>query len=269
MKKILLSIFAKLFSITNIRYVNRFIPVREKYSQGRTEINTPQEQEALENLKSGIENFKKMLGKYPVLKELSETLYLVIKDLDDFKFTVDIKDGDAEVTVGWDLEKTPSFVLPLYAKNLENVKDVTVDGVIDLNDAYRFIRVLFIPFLKGLYQGDYPHLPKDKSYLKLDNFIHVEVFNEAGIEVDGFPGPAQATVVNVDGQWLVFEGFQGDPDIKFSMNLKQALEFAYLIRIKLIQAPPSTNWIALKPVTDRYNKLKEEVTVYERDWHNI
>lgn len=269
MKKALLSIFAKIFSLANTRYVNKFIPVREKYSTGRTEIKNPQEQEALGNLEAGIANFKKVLDEYPVLKELREILYLVVKDLDDLKFTVDIKDGDAGVTVGWDLDKTPSFVLPLYAKNLENVKEVTADGVIDLNDAYRLIRVLFIPFLRGLYQGDYPHLPTDRSYLKLDNFIHVEVFNESGIEVDGFPGPARATVVNVDGQWLIFEGFQGNPDVRYSMNVNQALEFAYLIRIKLIQAPPTSSWVSLKPIIARYNELKEEVTVYERDWHTI
>ena len=97
----------------------------------------------------------------------------------------------------------------------------------------------------------------------------MEVFNENGVEVDGFPGPAQATVVNVDGQWLIFEGFQGDPDIKYSMNIKQGLEFAYLIKVRILKRAPTVNIAELLPDLKKYNDLKEKVTVYEREWHNV
>ncbi|OQX51051.1 hypothetical protein B5M47_02025 [candidate division CPR3 bacterium 4484_211] len=268
MGNILLGSLAKLFSFTNSRYVNRFVPVKWEYSCGRLAINTSEERRAVDDLKAAIENIKGMEEKYPFLNELEEVLFIVVRDLDDFRLTVCVHNGDAEVTVGWNCDKRPSFILPLFSQNLRNLREVTADGDIDLKEAYRIVRVLFIPFLKGLYQGDYSHLPKDKAYLNLDNFIQVEVFNEEKVEVEGFPGPARATVVNVDGQWLVFEGFQGDPDVRYSMNMKQALEFAYLIRVKMAKKDIKDFW-ALRKYVDRYNRLKEEVKTYERKWHNV
>lgn len=269
MSNLLVSIFAKLFSLANRRYVNTFVPVKGILTRGRTKIKTKEEQMAYDNLKATGENIEKMVKKYPVINELNEILFIKVLDLNDFKLTGMLKNGKGKVRVGWDLDQKPSFILPLYSKNLQNVKEVTQDLDLSLKDIYRITRVLFIPFLKGLYQGDYSHTPKDKSYLKLDNFLHVEVRNEEGIEVEGFPGPAQATVVNADGQWLIFEGLYGDPDIKYSMDIKQALEFAYLVRVKLIQADPNSSWVDLKPIVERYNQLKKEVTAYERDWHTV
>lgn len=269
MSNLLLSSFAKFFSLVNKRYVNTFVPIKRDLTEGRTNTKTKEEKEAFDNILAAGKNIEKMIDKYPVIKELNEILFIKILDLDDFKITGILDSGKASATVGWDLSKKPSFILPLYSINLQHVKEITQDLELDLNDVYRITRVLFIPFLQGLYQGDYSHTPKDKSYLKLDNFIQVEVKNEKGIEVEGFPGPAQATVLNVDGQWLIFEGFHGDPDIRYSMNIKQALEFAYLVRVKLIQADPNSSWSDLKPTVERYNNLKKEVTAYERSWHTV
>ena len=247
--------------------MNTFVPVKEKLTRGRTKIETKSEEAAYDNLVAAGKNIEKMVAKYPIIKELNEVLFIRVLDLNDFKLTGNLTNGKALATIGWDLNKKPSFVLPLYSKNLQNVKEVTQDLDLSLKDVYRITRVLFIPFLKGLYQGDYSNTPEDKSYLQLDNFIHVEVKDDEGVEVDGFPGPAQATVVNVDGQWLIFEGLYGDPDIKYSMDIKQALQFAYLVRVKLLQADPNSSWNDLKPTVDKYNKLKKEVTAYERGWH--
>ena len=265
----LVSLFAKLFSVVNRRYVNTFVPVKKDLTSGRTKAETEEEKRAFENLVTAGKNIEKMVEKHPVIKELKEVLFIRVLDLNDFKITGILENGKTSATVGWDLSKKPSFILPLYSINLQNVKEITQDLELDLNDVYRITRVLFIPFLNGLYQGDYSHTPKDKSYLQLDNFIQVEVKNDQGVEVEGFPGPAKATVLNVDGQWLIFEGFHGDPDIRYSMDINQALEFAYLVRVKLIQADPNSSWSDLKPTVDRYNELKKEVTSYERSWHTV
>lgn len=269
MANLLISAFAKLSSLTNKRYVNTFVPVKEKLTRGRGKIQSKKEQIAYDNLVATGENIEKMVAKHPVIKELNEILFIKVLDLNNFKLTGVLKDGKGRVSVGWDLNQKPSFVLPLYSKNLQNVREITGDLELNLKDIYRITRVLFIPFLQGLYQGDFSHTPKDKSYLQLDNFLHVEVEPYQNTEVEGFPGPAQATVLNVDGQWLVFKGLHGDPDIKYSMDIKQALEFAYLVRVKLIQANPNSSWSDLKPTVDRYNKLKKEVTLYERSWHTV
>lgn len=272
MKKIInaiLSVYAKLFSIKNSRYVNRFVLIEEKYDNGKEEISDEKEQKALDNLKEGINNLAKLKEKYPFIKEIKETIFIEVKDLNNLKFTVEAESGEANIKVGWDNSKRPTLVLPIFTANLQKLKEITADNEISLDDVYRFIRGMIVPFLKSLYQADYSNLPKDKSYMKLDNFIHVEVRNESGVEVEGFPGPAQATVVNVDGQWLVMEGLHGDPDLKYSMNIKQALEFVYLIKLKILKLAPSSDIKELLPYLEKYNKLKDEVTVYERKWHNV
>lgn len=267
--KAILSVYSKLFSLKNSRYVNRFVLVDNKYESGRQEITNPQEQKSYDDLKEGTENLTKLSEKYPFIKEINEIIFIEVKDLDSFKLTVEANNGNAKIMVGWNTSRKPTLVLPIYSANLKKLKEITSDKDISLDDVYRFVRGLLVPFLKSLYQADYSNLPKDKSYMKLDNFIHVEVLNENNVEVEGFPGPAQATVVNVDGQWLVFEGLHGDPDIKYSMNIKQALEFVYLIKLKILKHAPSANLSELTPYIQKYNKLKDEVTVYERKWHSV
>jgi hypothetical protein len=269
MNKAFLKIFAKVFSLGNSRYVNRFVPVEEDLVPGKNELADEKDKEAFSNLKKAVENIEKIVNVYPAIKELDEILFVYVKDLGNLRFCVTVRDGKGDIKVGWPENTKPSFTLPLYSVNLKNLVEVTRDGEISMQDAYRFTRALFIPFLHGLYRGDYTNLPEDKSYLKLDNFIQVEVKNEFGIEVDGFPGPARATVVNVDGQWLIFEGFHGDPDIRYVMSLKEALEFAYILRVKLVKEGKTKSFMELKPVIDNYNELKEKVKDYERSWHNI
>ena len=262
----LIRLFANVFSIFNRRYVNRFIPVFQELTTGKTDSDlTQQEQQIIETLRIAIKNINGMLDRYPKIREIDELIYIDIVDIDNFKLAVRIKDGDATVKVGWDINQYPSFILPLLSVNIHNLVEVTKDNDLDINAVYRIIRALFIPFLQGLYQSDYDHLPKNKSYLKLDNYIQIEVVPNEPIEVDGFPGPAKATVVNVDHQWLIFEGWQGDPDIRYSMSVEDAVLFAYLIRVKLIQGDSDVN--EMRKVVAEYNTLKDKTTVYERDWH--
>ena len=269
MNKIFLNILSKITATTNTRYVNRFVAVKEPEIEGKNKPENEKDMEAIKNLQQAVDSIEKIVKKYPAVRELDEDLFIYVKDLGNLKIRVKVKDGKGEISPGWPNNVKPSFTLPLYAKNLENLVDVTKDGEVSLDDAYRFIRVLFIPFLKGLYRGDYTNLPKDKSYMQLDNFIQVEVGNEFNIEVEGFPGPARATVLNVDGQWLIFEGFHGDPDVRYEMGVKEALEFAYLLRVKLIKESTTKSYFELKPVIDKYNKLKGKVKTYERSWHTI
>lgn len=265
----MLKLISKASSLTNSRYVNRFVLNKTDYEQGRTKLLTKEEEETFADLNACADNIMKMKDKYPVIGELKETIFLIVKDLNDLKFTADLNNGQIKIDIGWHVYKKHTMMIPLYKKNIEHLKKMTADGYLDMDEIYRVVRVLFIPFLKGLYQADYSNLPKDKSYMQLDNFIHVEVMPDHDIKVEGFPGPARATVVNVDGQWLVFEGFQGDPDIKYSMNIKQALEFAYQLKVKILQHAQNTDIIHLMPVIKQYNELKKQVTVYERNWHSV
>jgi hypothetical protein len=269
MADIINSLISSTYSKFNKRYVNTFVPVKRDLES----LDVPLSEkvtELFELLKSTATNLENMVGKYPVLKELDETLYLKILDEEKAVYTVLIQGGQIKVKPGFDGNVKPSYVIPMYSFNVAHLKQITDDGDLSLSDVYRITRVLFIPFLQGLYNGDYSALPEDKAYLQLDNFIQVEVVGTEGVVVEGFEGPARATVVNVDGQWLMFEGFQGDPDIRYEMNMEQALRFAYLISVKIIGgAKKGLSLTQLAGSVKEYNDLKAEVTKYERSWHNI
>lgn len=269
MADIINSLISSIYSKFNKRYVNTFVPVKRDLEHLDTQLSQ-NGMELLGLLKSTAANLENMVGKYPVLKELDEVLYLKMLDVENAIFTVLVKEGKIEIKPGFDGKIKPSYVIPMYSFNVQHLKQITDDGDLSLSDVYRITRVLFIPFLQGLYNGDYSSLPENKAYLQLDNFIQVEVAGPEGLVVEGFEGPARATIVNVDGQWLMFEGFQGDPDIRYEMNIEQAVKFAYLISVKIIGgAKRGLSLPQLAGSVKEYNDLKAEVTKYERSWHNI
>lgn len=257
-------VFAKIFAVTNTRYVNHFVPVDIGVPSKTIEITTEAQKQAYDNLIVGSNAVSTMKDRLPAIGELNEVIVVQMQDVDNIVFTVVIKAGVPTGYVGIPEGVTPTFVLPLYAVNLAHLREIAEDGLLTKSELYRFVRVLFVPFLRGLYQADYDYLPADKSYLQLDNFLQVEVVNDEQVHVDGFPGNPRATVVNVDGQWLVFEGFQGDPDVRYQMTVDQALKFAYLIRVKLVQQGVDSSWADLQDVVKQYLDLKKKVTVYER-----
>lgn len=269
MTNIIEGILASAYSKVNSRYVNTFVPVTKQLNPGKSTL-TAEESEYFELYKKVAENFNNLAQKYPVIKEINEVLHIEVLDLDNVVLTYVIKDGVSTVSVGYTGQEPASYHIPLYTNNIKHLTAITQDGDLSMDDIYRITRVLFIPFLQGLYNGDFSALPKDKAYLQLDNFIQVEVKGPQGLEVEGFEGSAKATVVNVDGQWLMFEGFQGDPDVKYEMDIRQALKFAYLISVKIIGgAKRGTPFTELSKYIQEYNDLKKEVVKYERSWHTV
>ena len=269
MPSIINNLVSTVYSKVNNRYVNNFIPIQKVLRHGKTELGD-RDKALFEILKEIALSLEGMVSKYPVIGELDEVIHMEVRDIEDLVFTVFIKDGKFKVFIGFDGKETPSYHVPLLSDNIIHLKTITDDGDLSLEDMYRITRVLFIPFLQGLYNGDYSSMPKNKSYLQLDNFIQVEVKGPSGVVVEGFEGPAQATVVNVDGQWLMFEGFQGDPDVRYEMNMEQALKFAYLISVKIIGgAKKGLPFAKLIADVKAYNDLKKEVLKYERSWHTI
>jgi hypothetical protein len=269
MTNIIEGILTSAYSKVNSRYVNSFVPVKKELKSGKTNLS-PEDNEYVELYKKVAENFNNLVSKYPVIKEINEVLHIEVLDLENLVLTYVIKDGVSSVTPGYTGDVPATYHIPLYTQNIKHLQSITADGDLSLDDIYRITRVLFIPFLQGLYNGDFSALPKDKAYLQLDNFIQVEVKGPEGVKVEGFEGNAKATVINVDGQWLMFEGFQGDPDVRYEMDIAQALKFAYLISVKIIGgAKKGLPFTQLSKHIQEYNDLKKEVLKYERSWHTL
>ena len=181
-----------------------------------------------------------------------------MRDLDDLHLSAVVENGKVQISVGWDETKRPTLLVPLFFINLQHLHGILANGEVTKEELYRIARVLFVPFTKALYDADYLYTSGDKRYLKLYNLYHVELLGMDGVTVNGFPGNAQVTVANVDGQWLVFEGFQGIPKMKVSCTLDQALDYYYILMVQMKKAHDLSS---LKESFDRYMALREVTTV--------
>jgi hypothetical protein len=109
-----------------------------------------------------------------------------------------------------------------------------------------------------LYNSDVLFFPGDKRYLKLDNHIQVELVNKYGAkDLSGNVIEAKATVANVDGYWMVYPNWQGTPDVRYSVDVNQMIEYYYLINYKFRDIK-STDLLGRKDLFDEYMKLREE-----------
>ena len=66
-KSFLFSIFSKASSITNTRYVNRFVLIKQKYDKGRSELHTQDEKSAHAHLTDSVGHYKALAEKCPVI----------------------------------------------------------------------------------------------------------------------------------------------------------------------------------------------------------
>lgn len=253
-----ISFLSQVTSLGSDKYVREFVRTPLNLETGRTELQNDKEKEAFRLLKESGEAVEAMIDRYPILKEVGERIYISVKDLDDLHLMAVMENGKVQVSVGWDTEKRPTLLVPLFFLNLQNLHEIVSNKELDGKEIYRIARVLFVPFTRALYDADYMYTHGDKRYLKLYNLYHVEMLGMEGVVVDGFPGNARVTVANVDGQWLVFEGYQGIPKMKVTCTLKQALEYYVILMIRMKKAHDLSS---LKDVFDRYMKLREETVV--------
>lgn len=244
-------------------YVKEFLYVPATYNRGRTEATTEDEKKLVDSL----EHSKELVKSLNVLQYIEyEHIFILIRDLNDFKFTVHIENKSIYFEVGWDIAREPTLVVPLRQENVYHLEEILGTGLTE-EGMYRIAYFLYIPALKSFYNSPLiKEAPRDKRFLRLYNFIQAEIINEHHVKHTDEELQARATIVNVDGQWLVFPGWQGDPDIRYSATLKQTMEYYQCIRYEF---PKAKNWSLKekKKLLDRYFELRDSTTSYVRSDH--
>jgi len=233
-------------SKTNYKYV----AVQEPIPAGKTDNLSQEEQEVEQLLQKVVqapiagEYFGKMFG----------SAVLVLKDFDNLTFTVHIKNGVVTLVRGTEASLVPEFIIPLRRKNCENLLKIVEDGKIDDEEALRIHCVTYVAGLRAIFRVPALYNEWVAKQLALPPFMHMSLKSTA----TGFC--ANATVVNVNGQWLVFDGLLGDPDVKLAVTHEQTNRL-----LKLIYAPlPTDNQDAvIKRITD-VKSLLDSVTVYRK-----
>ena len=242
------------------RYVSSFSRVAVAYDQGKTTTDSPVQQEIFDTLK----RIEKQARKFSWFQQLDEYLLIRVRDAGDAKFTIDIKNGNVDIKPGWLTSQKPTLVVDnLHRVNFKRLEQLVSADELDEQGMYEIASALIVPGLKALYNSDVLFLPGDKRFLKLDNFIQVELVNKYGAkDFDGNLIISRATVVNVDGQWLGFEGFQGQPDVRYTVDINQLIHYYYLINYKF-RGLSAADLLSRKELFDEYMKLRQETLTYK------
>jgi len=253
-------ILLSLYGRQNIRYVSSFsrsviIP------QIQPSPDTPKTKQALQLL----QNMVPLVQKYPWFKNLDEYLLIKVTDADNSPFSVRIKNGEVTIKPGWDNSQKPTLAVEkVYTIHLKRLNQILADGEIEDQEKFEIASVFLVPGLQALYNSDVLYFPGDKRFLKLDNFIQVELTNSFNAkDSDGVPIEAKATVINADGYWLVFPGWQGQSDVRYTVDVDQLIHYYYLINYKFKELKPQ-DLLGRSAILDEYMKLRQETLSYSK-----
>lgn len=246
------------------RYLKSFARTPIVYPSENTRLLNiaPEKIDSIISLLDQAGQFAKKFSWFSAIKD--EHVFVYVVDLGNLRLTIDIDNGEYSIKRGFDESRLPTLVVPVTEQNILNLVEVLSDGKLDYQEQYRIYYVLAIPALKALYNTGPLYTPWDKTMMKFDDLVHIEIPPKEPVFLGGRPISIQATAVNVDGQWLVFSGLQGDPDFKISLTLEQATKL-YVAGVYEVRNAKGLG--QLLDISKRFLKFLDEVVVYVRKDH--
>jgi hypothetical protein len=204
------------------RFVTEFVKVQKDYAVGRTEVASSDETQVIETLKQVGEKAKAM----PWFNQAHEHVLVTVIDLNNLPLTISVDKGQYSIRVGWFEPEKKTLQVAVRRMHINRLSQIIADSQFTQSELYEVASVALVPALESLYSADVLYFPGDKRFLELDNMMHVEVMNDFNLKDEyGNMLTAQATVTNVDGQWLVFPGLKGNPDVKYVVTVDQMLHY--------------------------------------------
>ena len=187
-----------------------------------------------------------------------------IADLDNLHLTISVQNGQYSIQPGWIQPEKKTLLLSVRQFHVNRLAEIISDSQFTQSELYEIASVALVPALESLYNAEVLYFPGDKRFLELDNFMHVEVVNDFNLKDEyGNPLQAKATVMNVDGQWLVYQGHKGNPDVKYVVTVDQMLQFYYLLHYKFRVVEPG-DLMQRKGLLDEYIMLRAKTQVFNR-----
>jgi hypothetical protein len=154
---------------------------------------------------------------------------LVLKDHDGLTFSGSVKDGACSVARGTTPGVDFDYIVPADTTNLAGMAGFFEDGTISEEENYLIHYVTYVSGLQNGFRVAALYREDVAAYLALPNVIHFTLLNPKGFAYRGSTAPRRATAVNVDGQWIVFEGARGEPDMKIEVTPEQSEQYASLL----------------------------------------
>ena len=204
----------------------------------------------------------KQFSWFPRIEE--EHVFVTVVDADGLRFTIDIDGGAATVRQGWDTSRPPTLVIPVNRQNVTNLEAILKGGELTYEELYRIVYVLALPATRAVYSIPFLRQPGDKSWIGMDDFVHIEIPPTEPVLFQGRPIHIGMTVVNVDGQWLVMEGLHGDPDARYTLSIDDAVRW---YRFSVYDMRKVTSGAQLMDVARRVADVTRSTLSYLRSDH--
>jgi hypothetical protein len=203
----------------------RYVKVLEPIPGGKTDGLSEDEQQVERDLLE--------VAKMPIaaqyLGRMFKSVVVVLQDFDNLTFTAKLGSGGWTVSRGSEPSFQPDYVVPFTRQNLTNLKAILADGNVDDGEAYRIHYVTFVPALRSFMRNDALYNEYVAKRMALPALIHMTLKNPNGYVYNGTTREISATAANVNGQWLVFQGKLGNPDIAIEVTHTKAAEFSGLL----------------------------------------
>lgn len=247
------------------RYIKEFKKTPARLPEDHTaQVGVSEEQlaEVEQSLNDAGEHAKTLPWFSKIQKE---RVLLVVTDLGNARFTVAIDGGAFTISRGLDKTKPITMVVPLETVNVKHLAEIFSDDTLTYEEQYRIYYILAAPAMRTLYRSDTLYTPGDKSLLKFDDLVQLEIPPTEEVRYRGMPVRIEVTAVNVDGQWLVLRGLHGDPDWRVTLTLEQATRM-YTMGVYEVREAGS-NPVKLLDVSSRFLKLLDETKTYMRADH--
>ncbi len=130
---------------------------------------------------------------------------------DSFEFAKGIKDEDVD------------FIVPLKKQNITNMVNHAKDGIINAEESWRILDVLFTPLTKVTLQNPVLSVNWRRKLAGVEDLTHVYLINPNGQEA------SKHSLIYIKGQWLVLKGIHGKPKRTYRMSPDQSLEYQKMI----------------------------------------
>ena len=217
-----------------------------------------------EAIEAAILRIGEAARQFPWFKNIEEEhVFVQVVDADNLRFTIDFDHGTATLTRGWDATRPPTLVVPVNRLNITSMEEVLRDGSLTYEELYRIVYVLAAAAARRMYSIPMLKEPGDKSWIGMDDFVQVVIPPAEPVVYHDRPIRIELTIINVDGQWLVMEGLQGDPDARFDLTLEDAARWYKFAVYDLPKVKGSGE--LLKVASDVAAVTKKTMTYLRRD----
>ena len=143
------------------------------------------------------------------------------------------------------------FIVPLKKQNIINMVKHAKDGIIDSEESWRILDVLFTPLTKVTLDNPILSVNWRRKLAGVEDLTHVYLINPKGQEA------SKHTLIYVKGQWLVLKGLYGDPRRTYRMSPEQSLEY----QKKIFKAMQKDNFWGWWKFSSFYKKWRKTCSV--------